>query len=105
MKKLSSILITVLLYQVAFAQNVGIGTVTPTSILHVVSPANVDAIVRIENPGSTNEARLEFKKFNGIFNAGVGFYPGNADLHFRTLQASNLVFEPNSVEGMRIDTA
>ena len=82
--------------------NVGIGTATPSTILHV-NAAAADAIVRVETPTNVNESRIEFWKWAGIFGAGVGFYPGNADLRMRTLSSAALVFEPNSVEKMRVN--
>lgn len=81
--------------------NVGVGTASPVQILHVYNP-NGNAIVRVETPSSLYEARMEFYKWNATFTASVGFYPGNANLRLRTGNASDIVFEPNSSEVMRI---
>ncbi|WP_317896731.1 beta strand repeat-containing protein [Aurantibacillus circumpalustris] len=82
--------------------NVGIGTVAPASIFHVYNSSG-DAIARIETPSSSFEARMEFYKFGGLFSAAVGFYPGNASLRLRTMTTAPIVFEPNSVERMRVE--
>lgn len=80
--------------------NVGIGTGTPSQRLHVYK-TNGDAIVRVETPSSSYEARIEFWKWSG-YNAAVGFYPGTSDLRLRTGQASDVIVEPNSTEVMRV---
>jgi uncharacterized protein (UPF0335 family) len=84
--------------------NIGIGTSNPAAYFHVYNTSN-DAIFRLETPSNTKESRMEFWKFGGNFGASVGFYPGNATLHLRTLQVDPIVFEPNSVEAMRIETS
>jgi hypothetical protein len=80
--------------------NVGIGTTSPTEIVHVQRNTS-DAIVKIESPGSSYDARLVFQK-NGSNNATVGFFPGTAELRLRTGQATGILFEPDGVERMRV---
>lgn len=81
--------------------NVGIGTANPSARLHVYK-TDGDAILRVETPSSSYEARIEFWKWTASYNASVGFYPGTADLRLRTGQTSDVLFEPNSTEVMRV---
>ncbi|MCF8258947.1 MAG: hypothetical protein K9J06_15435, partial [Flavobacteriales bacterium] len=80
--------------------NVGVGTSNPTELLHVQRNSS-DAIIKVESPGSSYEARIMFQK-NGANTANVGFYPGTAELRLRTGQATGILFEPNGVERMRV---
>jgi hypothetical protein len=83
------------------AGNVGVGTTAPEERLHVLNNAD-DAIVKIESPGSSYEARMEVHKFDS-YSAGVGYYPGNANLRLRTNTNTAIVFEPNGTEAMRVN--
>lgn len=83
--------------------NVGVGTNSPDEVLHV-SRNTGNAIVKIESPGSSYEARMEVHKF-GSYSAGVGYYPGNADLRIRTNTNNSIVFEPNGTEAMRVSNS
>jgi len=82
--------------------NVGIGTNNASELLHLERSTG-DAIVKIESPGSGFDARLVFQK-NGANTAAVGFFPGTAELRLRTGQAAGVLFEPNGVERMRVNS-
>lgn len=82
---------------------VGIGTASPAQLLHAYSASN-DAVFRLETNSTAREARMELWKSNGDYGVSVGFYPGTADLHLRTLTSSSaVVFDINSVEKMRVN--
>lgn len=80
--------------------DVGVGIESPDEALHVYRNGE-NAIVKIESPGSSHEARMEVHKF-GSFSAGVGYYPGTASLRLRTNTNDAIVFEPNGAEKVRI---
>jgi len=80
----------------------GIGTINPEQRLHI-QRSDDNTILLIDNPTGTFESRLEFRKF-GSFTAGIGFYPGNPNLRFRT-SSGDITFEPDTAEVMRVTTA
>lgn len=82
---------------------VGIGTTTPGTALHVYKQSD-NAIIRIQTPSTSHEARLEFSKFNGLITSGIGYFPGTANLRLRTEQSNAITFEVDSVEYMRLHT-
>jgi len=83
--------------------NVGLGTASPSAKLHIQTTSG-NAIAKLDAQSASDEARIEFNKWTNIFTAGVGYYPGNADLRMRNNDPSAAItFEPNATERMRIN--
>jgi hypothetical protein len=91
------------------AGNVGIGTSSPTAILHVKSPATgANASAIIENAGSTATALLYFKN-SAARQMLIGYtgqsYSGGEYGTIDVIGAYPLVFATNDIERMRIDSS
>ena len=83
------------------AGDIGIGTNTPETALHIERSSG-DAKLLLNAKSTSNESRLEFRKFANNFSSAIGYYPGNAELRIRTNQNNAILFEPNATEAFRI---
>lgn len=90
------------------AQNVGIGTVTPNELLHLVSPQST--IVKLEadtdNSVETDQPRIEFLQDGGAVEGVVGYYGGTNHMSIQNNYNSvdaDIDFFTSAIQRMTID--
>jgi len=91
--------------------NVGIGTSSPSSDLHIYENANTDATLKIQNPYSGGGSTYASTQL--ITNAGTAILGLNSSSRsflagtqgFYISSPAQMVFAPNATEAMRIDSS
>ena len=91
--------------------NVGIGTASPSSDLHIYENANTDATLKIQNPYSGGGSAYASTQL--ITNAGTAILGLNSSSRsflagtqgFYISSPAQMVFAPNATEAMRIDSS
>ncbi len=83
--------------------NVGIGTTSPESLLHVFSSAPKIIIQDGGTAGTNSAPRLEFKDGSSI--QGLVNFSDDGNMNINQLKAYPLTFRTNNLERMRIDSS
>ena len=83
--------------------NVGIGTTSPTSVLHIY--ANGTVPLRLDTSVTAGHANYLDFDFQGVEKGYLGFGASSTDFYVSNVQNGNLIFYTNNAEYMRINSS
>jgi len=95
------------LYVDSTNNRVGIGTTSPTSLLHLKStgPAILTLEADSDNATETDNARIELSQDGGVVTGSIGYANNTNSIELWNNYADHLIFGTNNTERMRIDSS